>query len=276
MHLYAFQRGPRITRHEKFIYPNPKLNCEKKGTYPMLENKIRTKEETIRYMAELKQWLAQEREKPAEEMSDFFSRRIDGYDDIHLGSWAQEYAHIADYFDTPPCSLLDIGCGTGLEFSSLYERFPDVEITGVDLSQDMLDKLRNKYSGKNIRLIQADYFQYPFEPEKYDAALSFETLHHFPYAKKQKIFEKLFRTLKQGGYYIECDYIACCPEEEEICLEQYEYKRRQNHVPDDAFIHIDIPLTAKHEIQLMKNAGFTDVCILYENGGTVIFRAKKP
>ena len=65
MHLYAFQRGPRITRHEKFIYPNPKLNCEKKGTYPMLENKIRTKEETIRYMAEMKQCIAQEWEKPA-------------------------------------------------------------------------------------------------------------------------------------------------------------------------------------------------------------------
>lgn len=241
----------------------------------MLENKSRTKEETIKYMAELKQWLAQERDKPAEEMSDFFSKRIEGYDNVHLGNWAQEYAHIADYLDAPVHSLLDIGCGTGLEFSSLYKRFPDVEITGVDLSAEMLDKLRRKYPDKNIRLIQADYFQYAFEPERYDAALSFETLHHFPYQKKQRIFEKLFQTIRHGGYYIECDYIACCPEEEEICLEQYEYKRRKNHIPDDMFIHIDIPLTAEHEIALMENAGFSDVRILYENGGTVIFKAAK-
>ena len=51
-------------------------------------------------------------------------------------------------------------------------------------------------------------------------------------------------------------YIACCLEEETICLEQYEFKCKENHVPDDVFVHIDIPLTIEHQIHLMKNAGF--------------------
>lgn len=241
----------------------------------MLKSQIRTPEEIQKYMSELKQWLTEERNKPAEEMTDFFSKRIDNYDNVHLSNWSAEYARIADYFDAPLCSLLDIGCGTGLEFSSIYQRFPNVKITGIDLSEDMLARLRNKYTNQDIHLIQADYFKYPMEPETYDAALSFETLHHFKYQKKQQIYDKLYRTIKRGGYYIECDYIACCPEEEEICLEQYEFKRKESGIPEDAFIHIDIPLTLEHQIQLMTNAGFQNIRVLYENSGTTIIRADK-
>ena len=46
----------------------------------MLENKIRTPKELKKYMLDLKKWLAQERDKPIEEMADFFSNRIDNYD----------------------------------------------------------------------------------------------------------------------------------------------------------------------------------------------------
>ena len=102
-------------------------------------------------------------------------------------------------------NMLEIGCGTGLELASIYRKFPNVQITGIDLSKEMMSKLKEKYSDKNIDLILADYFEYPFEQEKYDAALSFETLHHFKYQKKQKIYKKLFQTIKPGGYYVECD-----------------------------------------------------------------------
>lgn len=241
----------------------------------MLTSKTRNREETEQYMAELKEWLEEKRNAPAEEMSSFFASRIDGYENVHLNHWGAEYAHIADYFDNGLHTLLDIGCGTGLELEALYGRFPEVAITGIDLSQDMLNKLKTKYKDKNIELILSDYFQYPFEAEKYDAALSFETLHHFKYEKKQRIYEKLFQTIKKGGYYIECDYIACCEEEELICLEQYEYRRRENNIPEDMFVHIDIPLTFEHQIELMEKAGFKNVKLLYENCGTMIIRAEK-
>ena len=98
-------------------------------------------------MLDLKKWLDQERDKPIEEMADFFSNRIDNYDNVHLNNWAEEYAHIADYFDTSINSLLDIGCGTGLELASIYQKFPNVKITGIDLSKDMLENC-----GLNMRI----------------------------------------------------------------------------------------------------------------------------
>lgn len=241
----------------------------------MLESKIRTQEETERYMNELKDWLKQERNTPIEEMTDFFSKRMDNYEKVHLEHWVKEYAHIADYFEGEIQSLLDIGCGTGLELEAIYQRFPKVKVTGIDLSEDMLKKLQAKYKGREIELILSDYFEYPFGTEQYDAALSFETLHHFKFEKKQKIYDKLYQAIEQDGYYIECDYIACSDEEEMLCLEQYEYKRRVNKIPDNVFVHVDIPLTLEHQIELMENAGFKNIKVLYENCGTMIIKAKK-
>lgn len=241
----------------------------------MLKSKIRTEDETNQYMTELKDWLKEERNTPIEEMTDFFTKRLGNYENVHLEQWSKEYAHIANYFDSTLNELLDIGCGTGLELESIYERFPHVNVTGIDLSENMLHKLKEKYHDKSINLILADYFKYPFGTDQYDAALSFETLHHFKFQKKQEIYNKLYDAIKQGGYYIECDYIACCQEEENICLEQYEYRRRVNKIPDDVFVHIDIPLTLEHQIELIGNAGFRDVRVLYQNGGTMIIRAEK-
>lgn len=240
----------------------------------MLENKTRTPAEIETYLRELQEWIAGEEDKEAEEMSAFFARRLARYEDVHLGNWGELYAHIADFFDEGLETLLDIGCGTGLELEAVYRRFPEARIMGIDLSGDMLAKAREKFAGKRFQGIEADYFVHPFPAEAFDAALSFETLHHFPYEKKGKIYEKLFQALKNGGYYIECDYVACCQEEEDLCRERLARARAKSALPEDAFLHIDTPLTLEHQTELMERAGFR-VSVLHQNGGTVLFRADK-
>ena len=241
----------------------------------MLESKSMTPQETEKYLRELKEWLDAVKDNPAEEMANFFAKRVAGYDENHLTHWPEEYAHIAGYLDDGLHNLLDIGCGTGLELESIYRRFPDAAVTGIDLSGPMLQKLREKYPDKDIKLIEADYFVCPFPESCYDAALSFETLHHFKPEKKQKIYEKLYRALKPDGYYLECDYIACCDEEERLCMEGYEDRRQRNNIPEDVFVHIDIPLTLPHQRELLQNAGFRQVDVLYQNGSTMIIKAVK-
>ena len=240
----------------------------------MLENKIRSEEESERYLAELKIWMAGEEDRPAEEMAAFFAKRLETYEDVHLGNWGELYAHIADFLSEGLRTLLDIGCGTGLELEAVFRRFPEAEVTGIDLSRDMLEKAREKFAGRRFQGIEADYFEYPFPAGHFDAALSFETLHHFPCEKKGAIYEKLFQTLKNGGYYIECDYVACCQEEEDLCRERLVRARKRSVLPEDVFLHIDTPLTLERQVELMERAGFR-VRVLYQNCGTVVFRAEK-
>ena len=37
--------------------------------------------------------------------------------------------------------ILDLGIGTGLELDCLFERFPDAQVTGIDVSAEMLAQL---------------------------------------------------------------------------------------------------------------------------------------
>lgn len=240
----------------------------------MLENHIRSPEETEAYLRELKAWIAEEEGKEPEEMAAFFARRLAGYEQVHLGNWGELYGHVADFFDEGLGTLLDIGCGTGLELEAVYRRFPEAEVTGIDLSADMLSKAREKFAGRRFQGIEADYFLHPFPAGTFDAALSFETLHHFAYEKKGKIYEKLFQALKKGGYYIECDYVACCQAEEDLCRERLARARARSALPEDVFLHIDTPLTMEHQTELMERAGFR-VRVLHQNGGTIVFRADK-
>lgn len=241
----------------------------------MLQSKPRTEAEKEQYMRDLRAWIESQKDVPAEEMAAFFAARLEGYEDVHMGNWGDEYRAIAGYFDDGLTNLLDIGCGTGLELAAMFKRFPELKVTGIDLSPDMLGKLRGNYPGKDIELITADYFQHPFGQDEFDAALSFETLHHFRFEKKLGLYQKLYDALRPGGYYVECDYVACCPEEESLCQTRLDAAREKSGIPKEQFLHIDTPLTLAHQLELLKKAGFDNVRVLYEKGSTVILRAEK-
>lgn len=156
----------------------------------MLKSVIRTDEETKEYLIRLKRRLEEQRKAPVEGMAEFFAARINEYESVHLDNYPEIYEHTADFLDVGINSLLDIGCGTGLELKSVFRRFPGLSVTGIDLSAAMLDKLCRNYPDKDVRLIKDDYFRYPFDEKSFDGVVSVETLHHFTYEDKIRIFEK--------------------------------------------------------------------------------------
>jgi len=50
--------------------------------------------------------------------------------------------------------IIDIGCGTGMSTACIRERFPEAEITGVDLSESMLEKAKELMG--DVRWIRRD------------------------------------------------------------------------------------------------------------------------
>ena len=186
--------------------------------------------------------------------------------------WGEDYKQFARAVPQSAKRILDLGCGTGLELDALYNLRTDISVTGIDLSPDMLDALMKKHEEKDLTLLCGSYFDVPF-PGEFDAVLSFESLHHFLPTEKSKLFQKIYDCLAPGGMFVNGDYFACCEEEETLLRETWSRKRREENIPDDAFVHFDIPLTKEHEAELLKKVGFT---VTVENGNDcLIMKAVK-
>lgn len=210
------------------------------------------------YLEGLKSWLDETRDAKLEAMDQFFEKRVEGYDE-HMASWHKYYKFMGKFISKNTKELLDIGCGTGLELEEIFKQFPNIRVTGIDLAKGMLEKLKSKYKDKNISLICGDYFTTDFGEGCFDIAISFQTLHHFRPERKSKVFRKLYSSLRNGGCYIECDYIARTQEIEDLLFLESKIRREKEGLSEECFVHFDTPLTLKHEIDLIKKAGFEKV-----------------
>lgn len=227
-----------------------------------------------KYLQDLKKWLRDTSASPLEEMSDFFTKRLEGYEK-HMSIWEGSYQLFAEALPFGCQKILDLGCGTGLELDKIWQKNPDINVTGVDLCQSMLDKLSEKHSDKHLTTVCQDYFQYDFGYGKWDAIISFESLHHFLPERKKELYQNIYNGLKNSGAFILGDYIACCDEEEELLRSVYLQKRRESSIPEHYFVHFDIPLTLEHESKLLQNAGFTIEKVLNNPDNATIITARK-
>lgn len=213
-----------------------------------------------------------------ESMSDFFTARVEGYDEHMLSEvegCKEGYQVMADLVPKNVKSLLDLGCGTGLELDEIFKRLPDIAVTGVDLTQSMLDKLREKHPDKKLHLICGDYLTEDFGREQFDCCVSFQTMHHFSHEKKIELYQKICSSLTDTGCYIECDYMVETQEEENFWFAENQRIRREQHISEAALCHYDTPCTIENQITMLQKAGFTDVKTEFRMGNTTILTAVK-
>ena len=207
-----------------------------------------------------------------EEMSAFFENRLEGYDEHMLRDilGAKEfYPYTALLMpDGPGTRVLDLGCGTGLELESYFLRCPSASVTGVDLSQGMLDALRAKFSGKDLTLICGSYFDTAFGTGEFDAVVSVESLHHFTAERKLGLYRKIRDCLKEKGIFVLTDYFAGSNEQEKEFFDQLRSMKEEQGLDTGVFYHFDTPLTVEHEIEVLYQAGFKTVEIKRSWGAT--------
>ena len=212
-----------------------------------------------------------------EKMGEFFNARLDGYEEHQMTTieFADEfYPYTAECLPKKAkASILDLGCGTGLELDHYFRMVPDASVTGIDLAEDMLGALRKKYHDKDLKLINASYFTEPFGEKVFDAAVSVESLHHFTKEEKIPLYTKLNRALKDGGYFILTDYFALTDEEEKQRRSELLALRKEQGLAEGVFYHYDTPLTVEHETEALREAGFTTVQMIKSWGATHTIKA---
>ena len=214
-----------------------------------------------------------------EKMNEFFNKRLDGYDEhmmTNIESSDVFYPFTADCLPKKDgVKILDLGCGTGLELEHYFRLNPSAKITGVDLTESMLNALKNKFPEQELTLICGSYFDVPFDENAFDAAVSVESLHHFTKDEKIPLYTKLCKSLKDNGYFILTDYFALTDEDEQAFRNELLRLKKQQGIDDNEFYHYDTPLTVEHETEALLEAGFSSAQVLNNWGATFTIKANK-
>ena len=91
------------------------------------------------------------KQQKLEPMAQFFNSRAEIYDEVHTshidGGRASKDI-VAGLLPEGTKRILDLGVGTGLELEAVFARFPEAHVTGIDMAEDMLQKLRERLPKK--------------------------------------------------------------------------------------------------------------------------------
>ena len=212
-------------------------------------------------------------------MGDFFDARLNGYEEHMLNgieSAREFYPFTAKLLPKEKdTDILDLGCGTGLELDEYFKLNPSAKVTCIDLAPGMLATLKGKHCDKNITLVRGSYFEEEFGVDRFDAAVSVESLHHFTAAEKKPLYTKLCRSLKDNGYFILTDYFAKDAEDEALFRSEYLRLITEQNLSQHEFYHYDTPLTVEHEKSVLLESGFSKVEILSCWANTYTLKANK-
>ena len=179
---------------------------------------------------------------------EFFSEKADGYDEDHK-PFMNTKAMLTESIDFEPKKVIDLGAGTGLELIEFFKKYPNSRVKGIDLTIEMLNKIKERDFAKKVDIVCGDFFEVEFGKDN-DVIMSTSALHHFLYDEKIKLYKKIYDSLRTGGLFINSDYIVETIEEEEQCIYNYEHKVNR---------HNDTPLTIDHELEILKMVGFEDI-----------------
>lgn len=219
--------------------------------------------------------------KKPEKMNEFFNTRASGYDNhmrTNVDAFEKLYTKIVDPipFSEEVKKVLVLGCGTGLEVEAIFKKLPNALITGIDLSADMLEQLREKYPKKTdqIELIVDSYTEHDLGNARFDYCVSVMTVHHLLEDEKLALYRKILSALKPEGLYLEGDFVVS-QEEAARFLEAYFRIKEENKIEDMKYYHVDIPFTVETQKRLFQEAGFVNFEIIFQEESASIFSNKK-
>jgi len=205
-----------------------------------------------------------------------FKQRFPCFDDYyHLPLTVMDFEG-----DSP--AVLDIGAGTGLFSSVLLGKYPKASITLIDLSDKMLAVARERFSDyPNFNYIVDDYTQYDFK-RKYDIIISALSIHHITASQKERLYQKCFDLLNEGGVFVNADIVLSpSPEIDRIFTELWVQMMRKNGANDETVQEAierwayDDPSTLEDQLNWLAKAGFRYADSIYKYYHFCVIFAKK-
>jgi len=125
--------------------------------------------------------------------------------------------------------ILDLGIGTGYLAEHIIKKFPNVKITGIDISKNMMSlakrRLDNYIHNTKFFISSIQYFSFL---EKFDLVLGTLSIHHLTKDEKQSLYNKVHLHLKPKGIFIIGDLIKGNTKASDEKFERNQLKQLEN------------------------------------------------
>ena len=216
-------------------------------------------------------------ENVARVFDDMISRSVPLYADVQ-----QSLPVIAGLLDHDPIKVVDLGCSTGTSLIHLARALPDrnLELIGIDNSQAMLAKLREKLellsrpSGEDASLFeQISVYEddiRSFEFSDASIVLMNYTLQFIAAESRPDVLNRICNSLRPDGMMLVSEKVVHQqPEMDDALVSLYfDFKRRQGYSEleisrkRDALENVLVPLTVDQNLDMFRNAGFARVEVM--------------
>jgi len=110
--------------------------------------------------------------------------------------------------------VADMGMGSGAGSYALAALYPDLQVTGVDVDEAMVELARRRYQLPNLKFVQGDLSGQVFEPESLDGIFDSSVLHHvttfggYRHENAAVALEAQAAQLKPHGVLVVRDFLA--------------------------------------------------------------------
>jgi len=95
-------------------------------------------------------------------------------------------------------NILELGCGTGILTELLCSKYPQANITAIDISKKMIEQCKKRCNCRNISLLTASAEE--FQPNKnFDLIVSSNSFHWF--LDKETVSKNIRQSLVPGGKF---------------------------------------------------------------------------
>jgi tRNA (cmo5U34)-methyltransferase len=177
---------------------------------------------------------------------------------------------LVDKLDIPNPNWLDTGCGTGTLAARVFENRDDVRFTLADPSGGMLEKAKEKLSGRDVAFINQSSLEISFTDE-YDIVTAVQSHHYLQKDERKRAVQNCYEALKESGLFVTFENICMSdPKSDEIAMRRWvAFLEEHGNTPEEVQVQKDrrgvetLPITIEEHINLLRDCGFRSVDMLW-------------
>ena len=184
--------------------------------------------------------------------------------------------------------IIELGCGEGDLTKYLFKIIPDIQLEALDISPEMLSSAKENLKGHADQIVfiesDAEDFLEKGGDNTYDFILSAWTIHNFPWTEKEKVFRRIFASLKTGGTMLLMDKVYVDdPIETQLSydMQMKRYQKLGDAVRDDMLKHevqdfsLDYRMSETQTKEVLGKIGFKDFEVIDRVGRDVVISVTK-